>query len=206
MAGISRAADLELGVPDEVVQRAAAWLVVLLETRTEGQLDVDTEDTATRLAELGAIDVFVLPPSSGRALIEARERAYYVGKASGTDEIVDVVVPRAAVSGYLATVAELAQAHGALVAGCGHVGDGNVHLSVYLKDDDARTVLLDALFAAGVKAGGQVSGEHGIGIAKLRPYLALCDPQLLELQRRIKAVFDPHGRLNPGRLLEGTPG
>jgi len=201
MVGISRAASLEFGVPDEVTAKTAAWLVVLLETRTPAALDVDTEAAAAILEDLGALDVFVLPPASARALIEARERAFYVAKAAGADEIVDIVVPRAAVTDYLGVVATLADAHGAFVAGCGHVGDGNVHLSVYLPDDQRRTALLDELFAAGVAAGGQVSGEHGIGTDKLRPFLALTDPAVLSLQRRIKAVFDPQGRFNPGKLL-----
>jgi glycolate oxidase len=202
MASITRAADLEFGVAEEIASKATAWLVVVLETRTEAGLDADTEATASLLAELGALDVYVLPTQSGRALIEARERAFYVAKSAGANEIVDVVVPRAAVTAYLADVAGLAAAHGAFVAGCGHVGDGNVHLSVYLPDDDARAALLAAMFAAGVAAGGQVSGEHGIGLDKLVPYLALTDPALLDLQRRIKAVFDPGSLLNPGRLLD----
>jgi glycolate oxidase len=202
MASISRAASLEFGVPDEITAKAAAWLVVLLETRTQSTLDDDLAAACSLLADLGALEVYVLPATSARALIEARERAFYVGKSSGCDDIVDVVVPRAAVADYLASVASIADAHGALVAGCGHVGDGNVHLSVYLKDDDRRTALLDELFAAGVEAGGAISGEHGIGIAKLRPFLAHTDPVLLDLQRRIKAVFDPNGLLNPGRMLD----
>jgi glycolate oxidase len=205
MAGITRSADLHFGVPEEVTARAAAWLVVLLETRTQEQLDADTEATCSLLGDLGALDLYVLPATSARALIEARERVFYVGKASGTDEIVDVVVPRAAVAGYLGQVATLAAKHGALVTGCGHVGDGNVHLGVYLDDEERRTRLLDELFAAGVDVGGQVSGEHGIGVAKLRPYLAHCDPVLLRLQRQIKAVFDPAGLLNPGRVLGEVP-
>ena len=71
MVGISRAASLEFGVADEVTAKAAAWLVVLLETRTEAQLDADTESAATLLADLGALDVYVLPPASAKALIEA---------------------------------------------------------------------------------------------------------------------------------------
>ena len=201
MVGISRAASLEFGVPDEVAAKTAAWLVVLLETRTDAALDADTEAAAAILEDLGALEVFVLASASARALIEARERAFYVAKAAGADEIVDVVVPRAAVTEYLGVVASLAEAHGAFMAGCGHVGDGNVHLSVYLPDEARRTALLDELFAAGVAAGGQVSGEHGIGLDKLRPFLALSDPTVLSLQRRIKAVFDPLGRLNPGKLL-----
>ena len=202
MASITKAADLEFGVGEEVTQKAAAWLVVLLETRTTAGLEADTESAATLLADLGALDVFVLPPASARALIEARERAFYVAKAAGADEIVDVVVPRAAVADYLAVVATLADSHGAFVAGCGHVGDGNVHLSVYLPDDARRTAFLDELFAAGVAIGGQISGEHGIGLDKLRPYLALTDPAVLALERRIKAVFDPQGLFNPGKLLD----
>jgi len=202
MVGISRAASLESGVPDEVAAKATAWLVVLLETRTEAALDADTEAAGALLNDLGALDVFVLPPGSAKALIEARERAFYVAKAAGADEIVDVVVPRAAVADYLSTVTSLADAHGAFVAGCGHVGDGNVHLSVYLPDPARRQVLLDELFAAGVAAGGQVSGEHGIGVDKQRPFLALSDPAVLSLQRRIKSVFDPGGLFNPGKLLD----
>lgn len=201
MAGMTRSAGLEFGVADDVREQAAAWLVVLLETRTPEALDQDQEDAAKLLNELGALDVFVLPSSSARALIEARERVFYIGKASGTDEIVDVVVPRAAVADYLAEVASLAATHGALVTGCGHVGDGNVHLGVYLPDEARRTALLDELFAAGVMRGGKVSGEHGIGDAKLRPFLRHADPVALDLQRRIKAVFDPDGLLNPGRVL-----
>jgi glycolate oxidase len=202
MVSISRAAALEFGVPEDVATKAAAWLVVLLETRTEAGLDADTEAAGSLLHDLGALDVFVLPPTSAKALIAARERAFYVAKSAGADEIVDVVVPRAAVADYLAAVATLADAHGAFVAGCGHVGDGNVHLSVYLPDETRRTALLDELFAAGVARGGQVSGEHGIGLDKRRPYLALTDPAVLSLQRRIKAVFDPDGLLNPGKLLD----
>jgi len=52
---------------------------------------------------------------------------------------------------------------------------------------------------------GEISGEHGIGRDKQGPYLALTDPALIELQRRIKAVFDPQALLNPFRLLDDRP-
>ena len=51
-----------------------------------------------------------------------------MGKAAGCDDLIDAVLPRAAIPDYLAQLAEVAQEHGALVTGCGHIGDGNVHV------------------------------------------------------------------------------
>jgi glycolate oxidase len=103
---------------------------------------------------------------------------------------------------FLDTVKSLGDKYGAFIPGCGHVGDGNVHLSVYLADDDRREELLLELFRAGVDLGGAVSGEHGLGLDKRDVYLALADPALVDLQRRIKSVFDPQGLLNPYRHLD----
>jgi glycolate oxidase len=52
--------------------------------------------------------------------------------------------------------------------------------------------------------GGVISGEHGIGLTKRKYFLELEDPVKVDLMRRIKAAFDPHGILNPGALL-GAP-
>jgi glycolate oxidase len=202
MAAVTKAASLEFGVPDDITQKAAAWLVVVLETRTPVMLDDDTAFAAELLADLGALDVFVLPTNAGKGLIEARERSFYVSKAAGADEIIDIVVPRAEVTAFLAAATAIAQRHEAFISGCGHVGDGNIHLAVFQPDRPRRTAMLDELFAAGIDAGGKVSGEHGIGVDKQRPYLALTDPAVLDLQHRIKAAFDPKGLLNPGRMLD----
>ncbi len=205
MASVSASAGLDLGVAAEVREAAAAYLVVVLESTHPHRLEEDTVAAGTLLADLGALDVYVLPPGAGADLISARERAFFVAKAAGSDDIVDVVVPRAAVPGFLATVTELASRHGALLAGCGHVGDGNVHLSVFQPDAGRRADLMHAVMAAGVAAGGAVSGEHGIGTEKLPYLLELEDPLKLSLQRRIKDAFDPHGILGPGRLLAPAP-
>jgi glycolate oxidase len=103
---------------------------------------------------------------------------------------------------FLDEVSAIAQRHESFVAGCGHVGDGNVHLSVFQPDEAKREALELELFRAGVALGGAVSGEHGIGIDKRGPYLTLADPALVELQRKIKAVFDSKGLLNPYRHLD----
>ncbi len=68
----------------------------MLESTHADRLDEDVQAVAEQLAELGAIDVYVLPPGAAAGLIDAREKAFWVAKANGADDIVDVVVPRAA--------------------------------------------------------------------------------------------------------------
>jgi FAD/FMN-containing dehydrogenase len=89
----------------------------------------------------------------------------------------------------------------------GHVGDGNLHLTVWPASSEAG--LLEARSAALVDAidrliwsyNGTISAEHGLG-QELRDRIVGQKPEIeLELMRRIKAAFDPQGLLNPGKLL-----
>ena len=201
MAGMVRTADLELGVPDDVRERTVAYLVVLVEQRTADRLDEDVAELAGQLADLGAIDVYVLPDAAAVRLIEAREKAFWMAKGAGAHDIVDVAVPRAAIAEFMSTVASIAEANGTFVAGCGHAGDGNVHLSVFQEDPRQRSEVMRSLFRAGMSLGGVISGEHGIGTTKRPYFLELEDPVKLALMRRIKEAFDPSGILNPSTLL-----
>ena len=82
-----------------------------------------------------------------------------MAKANGANDIVDTVVPRAAIPAFLAAVADLAAAHDAWVVGCGHAGDGNVHLSIFQGDDAVRSTLIRAIFRTALDHGGAISGE-----------------------------------------------
>jgi glycolate oxidase len=202
MSAVTKAGSLELGVEQSVAAKAAAYLIVILETRTAEQLDADIIDLGEMLVQAGALDVYVLPEGAALRLIEARERMFWVTKDAGAREIVDIVVPRSTVPAFLEEVARIGARHETTITGCGHVGDGNVHLSIYLDDDDDRSALMRELFVYGVGLGGQISGEHGIGLDKRDDYVALTDPSVLDLERRIKRVFDPEGLLNPYRLFD----
>jgi D-lactate dehydrogenase (cytochrome) len=87
----------------------------------------------------------------------------------------------------------------------GHVGDGNFHLAFLLDPADAESVgraeaLNAALVEDALARGGTCTGEHGIGYGKLG-YLAREHPDLLDLYRGIKELFDPNGILNPGKVV-----
>jgi glycolate oxidase len=205
MTAITENSHLDLGVPGEIKEAALAYLVLVLEQRSGDRLEEDVAELATLVAEVGALDVYVLPSQAGSQLIAAREQAFWTAKAAGADDIIDMVVPRAAIAAYMRKVSDLAEASGSWVAGCDHAGDGNVHLSVFQPNREQRRRLVHDLLAAGLALGGAISGEHGIGIAK-KSYLAeLEDPAKLALWRRIKTAFDPAGILNPGVIFDMEP-
>ncbi len=201
MSAITERAGIDLAIPDVIREQALAYLVVVLENHRSDRVDEDLEEVGVLLADLGALDVYVLPGKAGAELIHAREGAFWVSKAAGADDLVDVVIPRACMPEYLEAVSELASATSSLILGCGHAGDGNVHLSVFQPDPTIRHEVLRSMFKIGVELGGAISGEHGIGRAK-REYLAeFEDPTKLRLMASIKGVFDPQAILNPGAIF-----
>lgn len=117
----------------------------------------------------------------------------------------DVVVPKARVPELFRLVDELKARHRVRIPCFGHVGDGNIHVNVMVARDDDEVRRAHAaeadLFKGVVALEGSISGEHGIGFAKAK-YLDLeLAPEAIALMKRIKAAFDPHGILNPGKIF-----
>ena len=88
----------------------------------------------------------------------------------------------------------------------GHVGDGNFHVAFLLDPTDAASVaqaklLNDAIVEDALARGGTCTGEHGVGFGKIG-YLAQEHGDLLDLYRGIKMLFDPHGIMNPGKVVD----
>jgi len=118
----------------------------------------------------------------------------------------DVVVPVSAIPKLVARVGEIAKDIALPVLSFGHAGNGNLHVNILYDPDDADQTTralrgMDALFDAVLALDGQLSGEHGIGIAKRAFMSRALPPATLALMRAIKAQFDPDGLLNPGKLL-----
>lgn len=118
----------------------------------------------------------------------------------------DVCVPRSRLPRLARTVTELAAKYRLTVPTFGHAGDGNLHVNVMLDRSDggelrrAETFVRE-LFDTTLALGGTISGEHGVGITK-RQFLPDQVGDLgLEIQRKIKASFDPYVRINPDKVV-----
>jgi glycolate oxidase len=102
---------------------------------------------------------------------------------------------------FISAAKDLAVTAGAVAVGCGHAGDGNVHLAIFCKDPEKKKQLMTDILALAMELGGAISGEHGLGRAKTPYFLKLEDPVKVDLMRRIKQSFDPAGILNPDVLF-----
>jgi glycolate oxidase len=121
----------------------------------------------------------------------------------------DVAVPRSRIPEMVARSREIGARHGLLVATYGHAGDGNLHANVLFDREEERPRVEAAvaeILRAAVDLGGTITGEHGVGLAK-RDFLEYEQgAELVAVQRRLKAMFDPLGILNPGKIFADTPG
>ena len=115
----------------------------------------------------------------------------------------DVAVPRGkvveAVEGFVAAGAR----NGVEVVNFGHLGDGNIHVNVMFGEsgeDEVRAgQAVEEMFALTLSLGGTISGEHGTGLTKKDHVADQIGTVELDVMRSIKAVFDPHGIMNPGK-------
>ncbi|MBJ6764232.1 FAD-binding protein [Myxococcaceae bacterium JPH2] len=116
----------------------------------------------------------------------------------------DIVVPRSRIPEIIERLKAMGAELGLTVATYGHAGDGNLHANILYDGPAQRSLVEEALrrmLLMTVELGGTITGEHGVGHAK-REYLALeQSAALLDLQRRLKAFFDPSGLLNPEKMF-----
>jgi glycolate oxidase len=116
----------------------------------------------------------------------------------------DLVVPRSQIPAMIDRCKALGADLGFTVATYGHAGDGNLHANVlYDRAEDRSKVegAIHQMAALAVELGGTITGEHGVGFAKRDLLVLEQGPAVIELQRRLKALFDPEGLLNPGKIF-----
>ncbi len=102
--------------------------------------------------------------------------------------------------------ASLQKKHRLPLACFGHAGDGNIHVNVMHNGNDPAErsrseECLDDLFRGILALGGAITGEHGIGLAKMPWWADAVSPEARQLHLDLKRALDPQGILNPGKFL-----
>ena len=167
----------------------------------------DLSEAVALCTAMGAVDaIFSDDPADSADLIALRKLAYPALERMGMTLLDDVAVPLTKIADLVLAVEQIAATHKLTIAVFGHAGDGNLHPTIVYPhgDDDAAaraSKAFNEIVLTAQALGGTTSGEHGIGSIKRSLVLQEIDPKVIELQRSIKAIFDPKNILNPNKKL-----
>lgn len=196
-------ANVKAGYP---LDAGAVLLIELDGPRAEIEAEAVGVEAVCR--EQGCLDVRVAQSEEERVLLwkGRKEAAGSFGRIAHHYYLQDAVVPRTRLPQVLREIEEIGKRYGIKIANVAHAGDGNVHPMICV-DRDVPGCEERALEAGSeimrrcIEAGGTVTGEHGIGLEK-REYLRLMySPADLDVMHRVRAVFDPKGLCNPGKIF-----
>ena len=191
---------------------AAAVLLVELEGLIEG-VEAQAEQIREVCRKCRARDVRVAQSERERQLLWAgRKNAFgAMGRLAPSYYVQDGVIPRTRIGETLRFIRDVSARTGLKIANVFHAGDGNLHPVILFdaRDKEQYRQVVQAgaeILKFCVSIGGSLTGEHGIGMEKneLMPLLFTEDD--LTVMGRIKAVFNPDGRLNPAKVFPTTKG
>jgi glycolate oxidase len=189
-------------VPGAEAPCGAAFLLV----QTDG-FGADAEIDAVRevVAPLAdEVDV-ATDPERSEALLSTRRAALPALERLGRVLVEDVAVPRSRLPEAVDAIAGIAHRSGIRIATMAHAGDGNLHPVLVLDPgrevDEHVWATAGEVFGTALELGGTLTGEHGVGLLKRRWLRDELGDDVLDLQHDLKAVFDPHRVLNPGKAL-----
>ncbi len=143
-------------------------------------------------------------------LWRARHDAYYAGLAvypGYLGYVTDICVPISRLADCIAeTQADIA-ASGLFAPVIGHVGDGNFHSTIFIDPEDdemlAKALELDhRMVQRALDMGGTCTGEHGIGMGKLKHMRNEHGDGAVDVMKAIKAALDPQNIMNPGKVVD----
>ena len=193
---------------------AAAVLLVELDGREEAAVAEDADEVRRLLEQHGARTVRRATDSATRArLWHGRKKAFgAMGRISRDLVVQDTVVPRSTLPALLEEVERIGNRFGITISNVFHAGDGNLHPNINFDSRNAAEVerveeAAAAIMHACVAAGGTVTGEHGVGLDKIRYLPLIFDENTLGAMRAVRRVFDPMDVANPGKVLpaQGIP-
>lgn len=211
-AGLEMMDNLAIGAAEDFAQAgypkdAAAILICELDGLQE-EVDADAAAAQEVLKSAGASDIRIATDEAKRELFWKGRKAAFpaVGRLSPDYFCMDGTIPRRELAAVLGRIAALSAEYGLRVANVFHAGDGNLHPLILF--DASRAGELEKAEALGgavlevcVAAGGTISGEHGVGVEKLNQMCVQFNAAELAQMHAVKAAFDPHGALNPGKAV-----
>ena len=189
-------------------EEVGAYILVTLDGNDPDEIFQRAEKLLEVGMEHGAFDALVVDQPSEKEAVWAARSAFLTVIENDSELLdeMDVVVPTDQIATFLHYVYGVGADLGMRIRSFGHAGDGNLH--IYCAGDNmpveefvaTSAKVMEAAYSKCAELGGQVSGEHGIGYGKKQFLREAVGETAMGLMAGIKAVFDPKGLLNPGKI------
>jgi glycolate oxidase len=177
----------------------------------DGPLD-EVEHTAKHAGELakkaGCIELMLPKDENERQLMwKGRKSAFAaVGRISRNYIVQDGTIPRSEIGRVLGEIARLSTEFGLRVANVFHAGDGNLHPLVLFDaripgEEKKAEALAGEILRICLRAGGSITGEHGVGVEKALYMGEMFTDDDLDTMAKLRCAFDPANRFNPGKVF-----
>ena len=196
---------LERTLPDN---KHAAYLMIGVEGNTTEELEQALFAAGEACIDLGAADAFIADTEQKQAdLWEARKSVADALDAFYDVDEADICIPRSRIPEFIDKAMPIGEKYDITIVPLGHAGDGNIHVNVLRhnqSEEDWLETIEDSmrdLIELSISLGGTVSGEHGLGYTKKQFLPLKVGEKQIAIMKGIKKVFDPHGIMNPGKVL-----
>ncbi|RME33890.1 MAG: FAD-binding protein [Gammaproteobacteria bacterium] len=211
-AGLEMMDELAIRAAEDYIHAGyplAARAMLLCELDgTAAEVAEDTERVRALFEAHDALEVRVATDPAERARLWAGRKAAFpaLGRIAPDYYCMDGTIPRHRLAEVLSAIGEMSRAYRLPVANVFHAGDGNLHpLIAYDANDPGQLARAEAfgesILKLCVAVGGTVTGEHGVGMEKLRPMCGQFSPAELEQFHAVRRAFDPQELLNPGKAV-----
>ena len=195
--------SMALGFPRD----AEALLLVEVDGGDE-EAGAALADVQAVLARCGASEVRVAADEAERARLWKSRKGAFTALATILPDFytIDGTIPRRCLPDVLDRILELGREYGMTVGNVFHAGDGNIHPCIFYDANKPGELERSEEFGGRilelcVAVGGTITGEHGVGIEKLKQMCVQFRAPELAAFHDVKAAFDPRGILNPGKAV-----
>jgi glycolate oxidase len=178
--------------------------------------NAEVEEDAAKIVEIckrhKALEIKIAGNEQEAVKLRTARKAAFsaLARVRPTTILEDATVPRSEVAPMLEVINRIARANGLTFGNFGHAGDGNLHPTCLTDERDHQEIqkaerAFDQIFQEAVRFGGTITGEHGVGLAKLKFLGAAVGEPAIDMMRKIKAAVDPNSILNPGKIFSLRP-
>jgi glycolate oxidase len=196
-----------LGLPTTI----ESLLLIEVDGRT-----AEVEEDAARIVgtckKHGALDITIAANEQDAVKLRTARKAAFsaLARVRPTTILEDATVPRSEVAPMLESINRIARSHDLTFGNFGHAGDGNLHPTCLTDERDKEQIhkaeqAFGKIFEEAVRFGGTITGEHGVGLAKLKFLETALGEPAIDMMRKIKLSVDPGGVLNPGKIFSLHP-